>query len=125
MAAVGLGPFGGVLALSVGSIGFLGKMYTESIEAIDPQQVLAVRATGAPRLHVGTGADHGAGAVVTKDVAPYEIVVGVPAHPIRKRFPDQIIEKLLQVAWWEWDRETLETRFPDLMDLDRFIAKYA
>jgi phosphonate transport system permease protein len=52
VAAVGLGPFGGVLALAVGSIGFLGKLYAESIEAIDPQQVLALRATGANPLHV-------------------------------------------------------------------------
>jgi len=50
VAAVGLGPFGGVLALAVGSIGFMGKLYSESIEAIDPQQVLAVRATGANQL---------------------------------------------------------------------------
>jgi phosphonate transport system permease protein len=50
--AVGLGPFAGVLALVIGSIGALGKLYAESIEAIDPQQVLAVRATGAPRLHI-------------------------------------------------------------------------
>mgnify|MGYP001086372696 CR=1 FL=1 len=50
VAAVGLGPFGGVLALAVGSIGFMGKLYAESIEAIDPQQVLAVRATGANKL---------------------------------------------------------------------------
>jgi phosphonate transport system permease protein len=47
VAAVGLGPFGGVLALAVGSIGSLAKLYAESIEQIDPQQVLAVRATGA------------------------------------------------------------------------------
>ena len=52
VSAVGLGPFGGVLALAVGSIGFLGKLYAEAIEALDPQQVLAVRATGAGRLHV-------------------------------------------------------------------------
>jgi phosphonate transport system permease protein len=50
VAAVGLGPFGGVLALTIGSIGFMAKVYAESIEAIDPQQVLAVRATGAGRL---------------------------------------------------------------------------
>jgi phosphonate transport system permease protein len=49
VAAVGLGPFGGVLALAIGSIGFMAKVYAESIEAIDPQQVLAVRATGASR----------------------------------------------------------------------------
>jgi len=51
VAAVGLGPFGGVLALAVGSIGSTAKLYAESIEAIDPQQVLAVRATGARPLH--------------------------------------------------------------------------
>lgn len=50
VAAVGLGPFGGVLALAVGSIGFMSKVYAEAIEAIDPQQVLAVRATGANKL---------------------------------------------------------------------------
>jgi len=52
VAAVGLGPFGGVLALGVGSIGSLSKLYAESIEAIDPQQVLALRATGATPLQV-------------------------------------------------------------------------
>jgi phosphonate transport system permease protein len=50
VAAVGLGPFGGVLALAVGSVGFMAKVYAESIEAIDPQQVQAVRATGANRV---------------------------------------------------------------------------
>jgi phosphonate transport system permease protein len=50
VAAVGLGPFGGVLALAIGSIGFMAKVYAEAIEAIDPQQVLAIRATGANRL---------------------------------------------------------------------------
>ena len=43
--AVGLGPFAGVLALVIGSIGALSKVYAESIEAIDPQQVAAVRVT--------------------------------------------------------------------------------
>jgi phosphonate transport system permease protein len=50
VAAVGLGPFGGVLALAVGAVGSTAKVYAESIEAIDPQQALAVRATGAGRI---------------------------------------------------------------------------
>ncbi len=75
-------------------------------------------------VQIGTGAVVGAGAVVTKNVAPYEIVAGVPARPIRKRFPDEVIEKLLRIAWWNWDRATLETRFRDLSDLEGFLAKY-
>jgi phosphonate transport system permease protein len=50
VAAVGLGPFGGVLALAIAGVGFKAKVYAEAIEAIDPRQVLAVRATGAGRL---------------------------------------------------------------------------
>lgn len=50
VAAVGLGPFGGVLALAIGSIGSIGKLYAEAIEQVDPQQVLAIRATGANPL---------------------------------------------------------------------------
>ena len=52
VAAVGLGPFTGVLALAIASMGSLGRLYSEAIEQIDPQQVMAVRATGAKRLHV-------------------------------------------------------------------------
>jgi phosphonate transport system permease protein len=50
VAAVGLGPFTGVLALAIASIGSLARLYAEAIEQIDPQQVLAVRATGANSL---------------------------------------------------------------------------
>lgn len=77
-----------------------------------------------PGVSIGTGAVVGSGAVVTKDVAPYTIAVGVPAKPIRQRFPDEVIAALLAIAWWDWDRATLEARFNDLLDLDGFIAKY-
>lgn len=46
VAAVGLGPFTGVLALAFGSVGSLARVFSESIEQIDPAQVNAVRATG-------------------------------------------------------------------------------
>ncbi len=70
------------------------------------------------------GVTVGTGAVVTKDVEPYAIVGGVAAQPIRKRFPDDVIEKLLAIAWWDWDRATLEARFDDLLDIDAFVEKY-
>lgn len=49
VAAVGLGPFAGVMALALGALGFLGKQYAEAIEAVDTKPVLAVAATGASR----------------------------------------------------------------------------
>jgi phosphonate transport system permease protein len=48
--AVGLGPFAGVLALWVGTTGTLAKLFSEAVEAIDPQPVEGIRATGASRL---------------------------------------------------------------------------
>jgi phosphonate transport system permease protein len=50
--AVGLGPFAGMLALGIHTGGVLGKLLSETIEAIDPGQVEGVAAVGAPRLHV-------------------------------------------------------------------------
>ncbi|MFN8529827.1 MAG: DapH/DapD/GlmU-related protein [Anaerolineae bacterium] len=77
-----------------------------------------------PGVSIGTGAVIGSGAVVTKDVEPYTIVGGVAAKTIRKRFSDEVITALLKIAWWDWDHETLKTRFDDLFDVPSFIAKY-
>lgn len=49
----------------------------------------------------------GAKSVVTKDVGPYEIVAGQPARLIRKRFKDDIIKRLLELKWWEYDLNSL------------------
>lgn len=57
---------------------------------------------------IGTGAVIGAHAVVTKDVAPYQIVAGCPAKPLRKRFDDKTVERLLELEWWNWSDEKLQ-----------------
>lgn len=58
-------------------------------------------------VKIGTGAVCAAGSIVTKDVPPYTIVAGVPAVPIRKRFPEAVIDKLLDLQWWQYDASDL------------------
>ncbi|HEY2248688.1 MAG TPA: chloramphenicol acetyltransferase [Bradyrhizobium sp.] len=79
-----------------------------------------------PDRNIGTGAVIAAGAIVTKDVAPYTIVGGNPARPIKRRFPDSVEERLLRLAWWDWDHETLRLALPDFRKLaiDAFLDKY-
>lgn len=77
---------------------------------------------------VGNGAVIGAGAVVTKDVADYDIVVGVPARRIRKRFAPDIIELLLELEWWDLDENVLASYknvilSPDIDNLSKMLAE--
>lgn len=73
---------------------------------------------------IGHGAIVGAHAVVARDVEPYTIVVGNPARPVRKRFDERTIARLLACAWWEWPEEKLRRHVRFLLDSDieRFLA---
>lgn len=57
---------------------------------------------------IGNGAILAAGSIITKDVAPYTIVAGVPAKPIRKRFSDTIINEIEELQWWNLSEKELE-----------------
>lgn len=65
-----------------------------------------------PGVTVGHGAVIGSRALVTRDVEPYAVVGGSPAREIRKRFPDEQIAMLLEIAWWDWPIERIRDAMP-------------
>ena len=66
-------------------------------------------------VKIGDGAVIGARSTVVKDVEPYTIVAGTPAKPIRKRFPDPLVERLLAMKWWRYSLYDMAgVRFEDV-----------
>ena len=74
-----------------------------------------------PGVNVADGAVIGAGSVVTKNVPPYAIVAGNPAKVLKYRFPDNIIDRLLSLQWWNFSDEMLRESselFKSFLDVD-------
>ena len=79
-----------------------------------------------PEVTLGHGAVVAAGAVVTKDVAPYTIVAGTPAKPLGLRQPRKVADRLIALAWWDWSHEALRKTLEDFRTLkaEAFLEKY-
>jgi acetyltransferase-like isoleucine patch superfamily enzyme len=65
-------------------------------------------------VQVGDGAIIGANSLVTHDVEPYSVVAGTPARHIRYRFDEEMIARLLELKWWNWDDNRIKK------DVDKF-----
>jgi tetrahydrodipicolinate N-succinyltransferase len=86
---------------------------------------IGYRAIMLPGIEIGDGAVIGAGAIVTKDVPRYAVVGGSPAKLIRYRFPQDIISKLLDIQWWQWDDDKIKSEAVTLTGpIETFIAKH-
>ena len=79
-----------------------------------------------PEVTLGAGAVVAAGAVVTRDVAPFMIVAGCPAVPLRARFAQGVIDRLLALAWWDWPHDRLRAALEDFRTLqaEAFLEKH-
>lgn len=79
-----------------------------------------------PEISVGIGAIVASGAVVTRDVGPFQIVAGCPATPLRARFDQGVIDRLLALAWWTWDHGRLRAALHDfrMLKAEAFLERY-
>lgn len=76
-----------------------------------------------PGVRIGNGAVLAAGAVITKDVPPYAVTAGVPAHVIRYRFSADLIAKLEEIQWWNWSIEQIENNIELFYQPEAFCRK--
>ena len=77
-------------------------------------------------VKISNGAVVGARSVVTKDVPPFAIVAGNPAKVVKYRFTDEQIEKLLSIAWWNWDEQKIKDNAMIIWsnNINEFIDKF-
>lgn len=71
-----------------------------------------------PGIKIGDGAIIAAKSMVVKDVPPYTVFGGHPAHLLRQRFPDHTIAVLLEIAWWNWDIEKITRNLEKIVGAD-------
>ena len=83
----------------------------------------AVLVASSKPLRIGIGAIVAAGAVVTKDVAPYSIVAGVPAREIGKRFDGPIVQRLLATRWWNLPPDQINKLMGNMNDVEGFLRQ--
>jgi virginiamycin A acetyltransferase len=96
-----------------------GKHYPKKGDILIGNDVwIGYNATIMAGVTIGNGAIVATNATVIKDVEPYTIVGGNPATLIKKRFSDDVIEKLLKLKWWDWSIEKITENIQNLTGID-------
>jgi len=78
-----------------------------------------------PGVQIGAGAIVAAASVVARDVPAYAVVGGNPARVIRMRYPSEIVDCLLDLAWWDWPLDKIEANLAALDAADLATLKRA
>ena len=81
-------------------------------------------ATIMPGITIGDGAIVGARSVVTKDVEPYSIVMGLPAKRTMYRFDKEIVDRLTTIEWWNWNRSKIKENIKEFSNIEAFVNKH-
>lgn len=85
---------------------------------------IGIKATIMPDITIGDGAVIGSNAVVTKDVPPYAVVVGVPAKIIKYRFDEETIKDLLELKWWNYPESFIkDLPFEDVKECIKLLRE--
>lgn len=102
----------------------LGQLTGLSDTIIGPDCWIGHGALILPGARLGAGVIVGAGAVVGGEIPAYSIVAGNPARTIRHRFAPDVIDRLLELAWWDWPLDRIEAALPALLadDLGTLLA---
>ncbi|MDH2998576.1 hypothetical protein A1D22_02090 [Pasteurellaceae bacterium LFhippo2] len=123
-------PFGHIFQEELGGQGIVGHPTSNGDIIIGNDVWIGSGVTIMSGVTIGDGAVLAANSHIVKDVKPYEIVGGNPAKSLKFRFEQEIIDKLLQLRWWELELETIKEITHDLSTpptsklLDKLLATY-
>jgi acetyltransferase-like isoleucine patch superfamily enzyme len=123
-------PFGHIYQDELGGSDILGHPSTKGDVVIGNDVWIGAGVTIMSGIHIGDGAVLSANACVVKDVAPYHIVVGNPAKPLKQRFEHDVVEILLRLKWWDLPLENIRnitkilSSQPDKATLSELISTY-